>query len=739
MLLMTMAMSKRMTGHTQLLTLGDYTQISRHFLESYVGDVMQQTRDACNDPTSYFSKAICDSVDEGGTNKTLKSDFYEASSMLKDLAGELDIKCSYEPKIELLDTEPIGYPSVIDAGPNAGKEKTGLLQITCRCEFRGREYILQVQYPFNVVYRMTPIIKDFMLFADNIYEEQRFDVGINDNLNLLYIKNGEVVPDEYPKYAGINGKIRPLVLLQAPDMQVDAKNSGKVYLGPSDKSIYLNLAGESPNDTDNSNSQTDSSEMFLVSPEDLGVSAGGRLDKKPVFRKRDGTDVQLLGQEIELNAGHASMGVMGFSSDLSDVFNGTAWKLSDFLNKGDKTKGTFWGSVLEKGESNLADYTSFASGIKLFGIKSFDADGDPIIVPREIYGNVFSRFFVFTFWYPGSWGGNPLVYDPDLSVDEVPTLLDYSKSEKVFSPVDPNDTYQVYMSRVMSGLPWETNKDKENFFMPFNINLELHKHEVYDESNFAPADGFSLDGSFKFHNFGSTWFDIAKKESDPPAPIEKRIGRAFKNQEDFKAAVGHPNKFKINGVVYVKGNLELDDMDLSADDCSGGIVLVDGQISLGNITRGKKIDSSKFKLSDHSAVDTYKKWNDPSSDEYIGQDKMLTFVSLNSNCILIKGNVLLGVQLVSLNGKGYATDQISWDLDTKKEIIYYGSIVCNRLNLAKRLEEFGEINSSDPRLAAPFFMYPPVMATGTPSLAVQIMENMRGYKLNSGKISKNAD
>ena len=62
-----------------------------------------------------------------------------------------------------------------------------------------------------------------------------------------------------------------------------------------------------------------------------------------------------------------------------------------------------------------------------------------------------------------------------------------------------------------------------------------------------------------------------------------------------------------------------------------------------------------------------------------------------------------------------------------------GSIICNRLNLVNRLIEFGKItDSSDKTIDAPFFVYPPVMASGTPPLAVQIMENMRSYQLTSG-------
>ena len=80
MLLMTLALSKRMTGHTQLLTLGDYTQISRYFLESYVSHVLQQVKEQVNDPQSPLSKKICERLDDASEGVDLNDSFtYEKS------------------------------------------------------------------------------------------------------------------------------------------------------------------------------------------------------------------------------------------------------------------------------------------------------------------------------------------------------------------------------------------------------------------------------------------------------------------------------------------------------------------------------------------------------------------------------------------------------------------------------------------------------------------------------------
>ena len=138
------------------------------------------------------------------------------------------------------------------------------------------------------------------------------------------------------------------------------------------------------------------------------------------------------------------------------------------------------------------------------------------------------------------------------------------------------------------------------------------------------------------------------------------------------------------------------------------------------------------------ATKYFEKWNNPAEkDTYIGADKILTFVCLKSGGVIkVKGNVLLGVQLVNFTSVRGSNEQIKWDIgDKNKDIIFYGSLACNRLMLNKALEEFGKLKSCDSELDAPFFFYPPVMATQTPPLAVQIRDNMDSYELTSSGVS----
>jgi hypothetical protein len=133
MLVMVMALSKRMTGHTQLLTLSDYTQITRYFLESYAGDVLQQINAGVNKPDSDLFKTFRNAP---GASK-ISTGFYQPSSMLKKLGEELKIKLQLPPEISFNNAEALSYPEgFICPAQLKGKEKKGLLEIVCRAKFQ---------------------------------------------------------------------------------------------------------------------------------------------------------------------------------------------------------------------------------------------------------------------------------------------------------------------------------------------------------------------------------------------------------------------------------------------------------------------------------------------------------------------------------------------------------------------------------------------------------------------------
>ena len=270
-----------------------------------------------------------------------------------------------------------------------------------------------------------------------------------------------------------------------------------------------------------------------------------------------------------------------------------------------------------------------------------------------------------------------------------------------------------------------------------DMNCVGTEHENYKEENFNSADGFKLENNTKFYNYWKSWF-VDKDSSDNCSPIEKRIGRVYDDQKEFKEAVGYnnePTNFNINGVVYVKGDLDIDkDLILDENKCSGGIILVDGKININNIYRGEVLQASNFLLSNMTATKNIVRdeWTKEGQKSYIAPDKIITFVSLKGQQITINGNILLGVQLINLNDLNNNEEQIKWGENVKDNIVFYGSMVCNRLDLIKKLKKFGTTSTyDDSRYDIPFFIYPRKMATSTPPLAVQIREYMDDYKLTS--------
>jgi hypothetical protein len=734
MLVMVFALSRRMSGHTQLLTLSDQTQISRYILESYAGDVLQQLNASANELNSDNFNAFRESA----RNKRISTKFYSPSAMLEKLEDNHNVELILPPEIVFSQVEELEYPQGFDC-PNdlKGKEKKGLLEIVCKVKFHGRQYVLRVQYPFTVVLRLTPIIKDFVLFADRIGREQRNEkIGPEDNLNVMYTKNGEhpLIVD-----GDVMGKIRqphqrlkpgekyrPWTIQPAWDAAEFSNPalSGKVYLGPSDEAIYLNLAGDN-----REKAEASMGELFLVSPETFSVAdENTTFEHVGVFMNKSGGFIKMLGMNIPLKHKHiAKMGIMGFSyemvPELGTLFEGTAYQPADFFNSGSSSSEFY-----QRLENYGTGYMSLASGLKLMGLKTPDG----ALPAREIYGNVFSRFFVLTFWWPPSGGGEPLQYDESRGANDFPSREVFGVTTYHFEPEDPDQKYQDFMSRMVSGKTWRPRPGEvPQGFIPYNIDAKVttgrQTRKIYNYSDFTANAGFKARATLD--SLGRKWYGI----SDPNTRTEKtgceqRVGRVFNSGDEFLKAAGiDKQEFNVNGVVYVSGKLQVPPLNMGNDKIRGGVVMVDGPIELNNITRGYSIDTTTLDVG--QVGNEYSKWRTE-----ITQESFLTFVSLSGDPITLKGETMLGVHLINLTDAfGRPYNQIMWSSGVNKEILFCGGIACNYLNLPDRLLEFGRIDSACPVTKAPFFLYHSAMASDKPALAVQIMENMRGYRLTAGK------
>lgn len=743
MLVMVVALSRRISGHTQLLTLSDYTQISRYFLESYAADVMQQIKFGANSQDGPIFKVFRDTAE----NQVVNASFYQPSPMLTKLAQELDTRIKLPPEITVTTKKELEYPNGFDCPNNLkGMEKEGLLEIVCKTIFKGREYVLRIQYPYSVVMRMTPVIKDFALFIDRIAEEQGNEkIGPDDNINIMYTKEGShpsVIDSSVLSLAqhrrlrpGV--PYRPLILLHPQDASeyADPRTSGKVYLGPSNRPVYLNLAGDTREQADVS-----MGELFLVSPAAFEVADDNtEFEHIGVFVNRSGEFVPMMGIDIKLKHNHsAKVGVLGFSHEivpaLGSIFAGTAYGPEDFFSSGSGAS-VFWRKLEGYGEG----YMALSSGLKLMGMKPPQGS----IPAREVYGNVLARFFLLTFWWPPSGGGEPLKYDETRSGTDFPSREVYGSVKYHFEPVDSTQRYQQFMSRLTSGSEWNPpatwNPDRDTppeGAIPYNFDFKATTTQlakkVYRNADFRANDGFLA--RQRLDALGQWWFAIhdGRATTAPTKGIEQRVGRVFSSGEEFLDAVGlNEGNFQVNGVVYINGPLRLPPLTMSNNRIGGGVVLVDGPIELANITRGYDFDTDSLNLIETEKL--YQTWKTE-----ITQDNFLTFVSLSGDPIRITGEALVGVHLINLKDQYRRPyDQIIWTEAVNKEILFCGGLALNYLNLPERLREFGRITSACNVLKAPFFMYHSAMAADKPSFAVQIMENMRGYRLTAGRISGN--
>ncbi len=759
MLILVMALSRRMSSHTQLLTLSDYTQISRYFLESYAGDVLQQINLDVNKPGSDLYTAFR----APPANRAIGTRFYKQSGMLKELAEELNIQIQSPPSITFAGSEEIGYPPGFECPSNLkGTEKKGLLEIVCQAKFYGRMYTLRVQYPFTVVMRMTPVLKDFVLFADSIAREHGEDkIGPNDNLNIMLTRDGKHPVDFESGIVNHNrmrpgNQYRPMIILPPldPVEYASAAVSGKVFLGPADDSIFLNLAGDTREEEVDTVGQAGSGlvsasvgEMFMFMPEMFNVfDKDSKYQYMTIFQKPNGTPVRMMGMEVPIKYNQlAKMGILGFSQEIvpqysESIFSGAAYTVENFLNSGSNAS-EFWRKLKDGGSGYGEGFMALASGLKLMGLKPDDLNFGH--VNRQIFGNVLSRFFVLTFWWPPSGGGVPLKYDENRGPTDFPTTTVSLYTYK-FEPAHSHLRFHDFMSRMVSGKNWNPRMSSiDNLpegFMPYNFNPATNKKEILTNVKFEAADGFKAGD--RLDRMLRNWFRVTSDTSPPMNGIEVRVGRTFASGEEFLEAAGVSNgKFMVNGVVYVSGPLKVPQLTMKNENIGGGVILVDGPIELENITRGYQVDNSNFKLGDYGAMlfrgpahDHYQKWKTE-----ITQENFLTFVSLRGEPITIKGETLLGVHLVNLNPRQSSPySQITWR-SVRKEIVFCGGIACNYLDLPERLLEFGQIESSCRHLRAPFFIYHSAMAAQQPAYAVQLMENMRGYMLTAERAAGEDD
>ncbi|HPT48091.1 MAG TPA: hypothetical protein PLM07_19585, partial [Candidatus Rifleibacterium sp.] len=190
-----------------------------------------------------------------------------------------------------------------------------------------------------------------------------------------------------------------------------------------------------------------------------------------------------------------------------------------------------------------------------------------------------------------------------------------------------------------------------------------------------------------------------------------RITRVYRNQADFKTAAQlDQGQLLIDGVVAIDGDLTLDDLP-STTEIRGGIVLVNGKISIGNLARGfvPQIEPPT-QLMLTAAYRDYLKELKPES--------ILTFISLTGDQITLTDNVQMGVHLISLKKLTAVEPMLVYANPGK--VMFAGAIAVSTPDIEHLTRQF--------KTELPLFSFPPGMATAEPPMAVVISDELAGYE-----------
>ncbi|HNV71120.1 MAG TPA: Tad domain-containing protein, partial [Candidatus Ozemobacteraceae bacterium] len=567
MLILALSLSRRFSGQARLVSVADQATIARYFLESYAGDVLWQIRRGRNDATSKVFPAF-----RGGTTVPVINFDYRPSSMIAELARDLRITLGPDdPVAYFAEVKTLPYDAQAFRVVKANEEKRGLLGIVCQITYEKRVYTLDQQIPFKVVLPVTPVLRKFVLFLDQLHLEQEMAIGDQDAINIMPIRRNYVRDNSVP-----------LTLFGQPGAKARERN-GKVFLGSDEKKIYLNLVGGLLGG--DQGRKEDRTDLWQISPSAFDATAGHEtFQVQELMRDEENKPLLVRGAGIPLvYQGHyARFGLLGYSEEIGDPSSSALgdFKLNNFL----------------KNDPSFVEYQRSSRGLTRASALRLQGDAPFGLLPadivekmidsyrgyeRDIYGKVFARFFLLSFFFAPSVG-SPIHFsdnpDQELSFDQ------YGNAEMItFKP--KSGRYGNYMSRIVSGGKAPASLGREAN-IPLNRNSD-YDHKLLEARDFPECDGLRLAGPFS--RVGEAWFGRGPFDGPGGRPrlkeenITSRICRHFRTQSDFKKAVGlsGPDEKRcwVDGVVYVHEPLTLRE-GITCENVRGGVVLVKGPIVL---------------------------------------------------------------------------------------------------------------------------------------------------------------
>jgi len=695
MLIFAFTISRRFSGQTQILALGDNSATARYFLESCIDDVLRQLKLGVNDESNPLYNTFRSGTGNGQINLA-----YTPTTAINALGSRFSIARDGSPSVTFEQTAALKFPTDVFSVTGGNEEKKGLIRIICKARFEGKRYAMTATFPFKVVMRMQPLIRHFQLFCDRIHTEQPSPFRDADGLNIIPVRDRQIYnPDEFGM---------PLTLYPAPKHEVDPVKNGRIFLGSDEKRILLNLVGGPRDRRSDERSPLYVEDLWQVSPSAFTVNTTNeRFQYEEIYTDINGKQVKLPRLRIPLvSRGHfANLGLAGFCWELANPgsgYLGEGFDLDNFL-RGDPSY-----TELTRDRNALAKGSSLRlHGHSLMFLEE-NENGELGGFPREIYGNVFARFAVLSFFQFPS-GGAPIAYSPNSN-----QTLNFSQFGGVqsisFTP--KTGKYANYMSRIVSGGVSGTSVTEESD-IPINVDKDGN-HKLLAGSDLGPLDGLKAIGPLS--RFAGAWFQLPKFSETDGRPktdettVAARISRYFKTQKDFKTCVGldrKPARCWIDGTVYIDERLDLP-QGITTKDIRGGTVLVKGPITLGSVTRGMTDLTPESGL--QKAIPELK------------QQEMLTFVSLTGDKMILAGNAYLGVQIVSLKeGMANQLEPLSGD-----RFAFCGGLAISSPGMKNVVKKLKPSVADSPWF--PYFAYVPAMAEEKAMYAVWIGDYQEEYE-----------
>ena len=720
LIILFISLTSQLSRHMHTITLIDQNTIARNFLESFSSDVLHQLQKQMDDRAGQFFNEIQDWTKAANPPAEMEYDAsdlgYEPGKSLRAFAEKYEgnhkfsLNFDDNPKIKISNwkvTEPPKLFKVV-AG-NQWPEREASINIKCRAEFGGKKYQLTLKHKFRLVLKVLPVLKDFAFFFDRISEEQVIlpDGSIRDGINVVPTEYGEIERNQkFPlvlgSFYGVSGRT---------ELTRDPNFSGRVYLGRENKGMVLNLAGE----LQLRSGKGRFSDLWLlrhehfngISPQAasnitynaLQLKSMGLLQNpnQPQSYQRAfrGADIPVINPNTGLPDPHvgATLYCIGFGKELlatnrNGIFHGANWSLSSFIGNDPGYK-----SIMQDTRN-----IKLTSALKLYGlnldipqISQIRQNSSRIpggfqtilnrstrnIPNREIYGGIARRYLILSYFGIGSRDG-PLYYMSANSY-QPPFLTKpgLSNRQYYFNPPGPGgkqnySNYLPLMSRVVSG-----DLMKLANYRGVNNNFPLGFEGYGFDDNGMPLkkprssrDFLSPEGIRLAR--GKTFDDLNKyisgltTENDDLEGILGRVCKCYSSGADFITAAikdggQQGSVFNAGGISFINSDLDLSD-GISESNIRGGIIIVNGTLKLGSITRGADVDDLNSVTNEVLNLE---------------QNDALTFIVLpgEENKIHLTGENYLGIHLV------YLADNGETKLEVTKPFRLFGALSLSKPNL----------------------------------------------------------